>query len=1326
MYKALLRTIHIIIFLFLVFLQAQEKFESSNLKTKKQITFHNLNVDNGLSQNSVVSIAQDSIGFMWFATQDGLNKFDGRSFKYFNKQFEDVTKLDYSRLGKIYIDKMNKMWIITNSGNLELYNPENRDFSPIGNLSNTSNLFQDSDLNYYVGTYGEGLFLIDRKTKDTTQLFKKEDQTKIVYDFLELNDKIIIATSNSVVEIKKNNFSYNKIIPEREENIHYSTLKKLKDNKIAIGTYSHGLFILNEKDDTFLKFTGFKNQPLPDNLNIESTLLDKYDRLWIATYGKGVYVINFEDKIIENYMVQGSNPYALHYNDCLTLFEDLTGNIWVGSDGGGLSYYDEHLLKFNVLTNDQLPRDVYVDVARAISVSPADNNIWVGTSGKGLTIINYPNKEFKTLSTKNSNLKSNRIMSLKHIDDELWIGYQDKGLDILDKNERCISFNKKAEQELISTPIWSILQTSEGNVWLGTGGKGLLLFNKSEGIKKRFLNDLDDEKTLTSNNIRAIIEGEKDILWIGTEDKGLCVFNTKTDQFSRIAAIPDKIKSLYYDEETHVLWIGTNGNGLKKFNPETREVKTYTIDDGLPNNVIYGIISDKNKNLWLSSNRGIAMLQVDEPIPTITTYDKYDGLQTLEFNTGAHFKDHKGVIYFGGIEGINWFKPDQLTLNPVKPKTIINMFYIFDKHVPLSSNNVFEHDENTMSIGFSSLHFSQPNLNNFKYILENYDKDWSQPTNRNSAYYSNLLPGTYTFKVMSSNYDGIWNETPAEFTFTIKKAWYNTNLAQIIYVVLGILTIILIYRYFKWRWYVTTKLRLEHAETKRLKKLDKFKSRLYSNLSHEFRTPLTLISGPIENQLNNPRLTAEDRNELNMIKRNSKRLLNLVDQLLDLSKLESGNYKLAVAQGNINTLLKQIIAAFEFKAREKTINYKIDLHPLQNAYFDKDILEKVVTNLLSNATKYTPVNGDIFFNTKVHDGKLIISVVNTCNDLKKSEVSKLFKRYYQKDKNIDGVGVGLNLVKELCTLSHGNIVAHAITKNKIQFTVTLPIDQVYYSQHEISNIDSATEITNAQLINLEIKPESIGKTNKDKPILLIVEDDSDVRIFIASIFKNVYQVNLASNGKEGITMAKKLIPDIVISDVMMPKIDGIKLCKVLKGDEKTSHIPIILLTAKSGDESEIKGLKTGADDYIVKPFNSEKLKIKVETLIKLRKQLQKRYSASFELNDIVSTSVDEKFFKKLKTVLDNNITNPDFNAEDLSKEMLMSRMQLHRKLKSLTSLSTSEFIRTERLKLAKTLLQQNNATISEIAYKVGFNSPSYFIKSFKSIYKCTPTEFQFK
>ncbi|MCB0465858.1 MAG: response regulator, partial [Aequorivita sp.] len=1104
-------------------------------QSNKQVAFRELTVEQGLSQNSVVSIAQDSTGFMWFATQDGLNKYDGRNFTHYDIQFEDVTRPSYSKLGKIYVAKTGEFWIISNSGKLEKFNYKSDTFKSVSNIKNVNTLIQDKTLNYFLGTYGSGIYKIDNKTGDTIQFLKPKDAHRTIYDFFETFDKTIIAsTDNGFFEIDNDKYVFREIL----SGTNFSALSQSENNILYLGSYGKGLFIKHPNDTGFKQFTGFKDSKIPKDLIIQDLLVDKRNQLWIATYGQGVYLVDFENKTIQNFTENKNNPYALHYNDVLSLYEDNTGTIWLGTDGTGLSYFDEYLVKFNVLTNDQVPLNVNVDVIRAIT-KDSENNIWLGTSGKGLTRFNIEKQDFYTYTTQNATLLGDRIMSLLFDDGYLWIGHQTHGLQLLDAKGNITSFKETA-----SFTIWKIYKDKKGTLWLCTRDHGLIQFDKNLGIVQQFTNE---NSKLTTNNIRTIEHGGDDELWIGTETDGLFKFDFKTGEIEKIKNINSNVKSLYFNGS--VLFIGTNGDGLQVFNPKEKIVQKYSTQDGLPNNVIYGILPDEEGYIWLSSNKGISKLKIEKnTISEIENYNNYDGLQAFEFNTGAYYKDDDGILYFGGLEGLNWFNPNQLTTNPIKPKTVISGFEVFNKEKALIENQKLNYNENTVTFTFSSLHFSQPERNQYKYKLINNDADWIASGNNNVAHYTNLPPNTYEFQVISSNYDGVWNTDPATYSFTILKPWYATNFAKVIYAVLFLLFSFYLYSYLKWRWQIKNQLRLEHEETERLKKLDELKTKLYTNISHEFRTPLTLISGPIENQLAKSKISKDDKKELTLVKQNADRLLSLVDQMLDLSMIDSGQRKLTIKQGNLSILLKQLISAFQYKASEKKITITSKIHELKNVWFDKDIIEKVTSNLLSNAIKYAPNESTIAFEANRQEEMLVLSILNKTNNVGKKDLSKLFQRFYQDNNLSEGVGVGLALVRELVTLSKGTIIANNIDDDKIQFTVTLPINNTAFEDEVITNEENIT-------ITEPTAKQKTKNSNKDKPVLLIVEDELDIRVFIISTFMNDYQIVEAENGKIGIEKALKEMPDLIISDIMMPEVDGIQLCNTLKTNELTSHIP---------------------------------------------------------------------------------------------------------------------------------------------------------------------------
>jgi signal transduction histidine kinase/DNA-binding response OmpR family regulator len=656
--------------------------------------------------------------------------------------------------------------------------------------------------------------------------------------------------------------------------------------------------------------------------------------------------------------------------------------------------------------------------------------------------------------------------------------------------------------------------------------------------------------------------------------------------------------------------------------------------------------------------------------------------------------------------------------------------FIANEPFDMSNSAKLGPQQHTLSFTFSSLQFSLPKKNEYQYKLMNYDDEWIHAGNTNFARYSFLPAGDYQFKVKSSNYDGIWNNNPAHFSFSIAPDWYLTLWAKLAYVLLLIATAYWIYSYLKWRWSMKLNLQLTEKEAQRLKHLNKFKSQLYTDISHEFRTPLTLISAPIDAKLGEGNLSDFDFANFSMVKRNTNRLIALVDQLLHLAKLEKGKIKLKISKGNLGLFLGALASSFTYRAALKNIDYNVDIGELDMLWHDEDTIEKIITNLLSNAFKYCPEYGTCSFTAQKLNHEVQMDIKNTIDKSSEINLDKIFTRFYQNDEYTEGAGIGLSLVKELIELYNGKITVRIEEENqRIHFMVLLPAERSLFKKGFIVEHTKETKVSLAKNISetVSLQPDDTKKKcdNEELPILLIVEDHKEVVDFLISVWKNKYQIFTANNGKIGIKTALEIIPDLIISDVRMPVYDGVQLCNTLKMDERTSHIPIILLTAGLSEEAELKGLQSGADDFITKPFKLRILDKRVENLLASRKALRSRYNQEniVQVKDIAITPTDEIFLNKLQKILDENLSDTNFNATFLSKQLHMSRMQLHRKLLAYTGHSTSSFIRLQRLKQAVQILKTSDATINEVGYTVGFNTPSYFIKCFKETYKKTPLEY---
>ncbi len=1287
---------------------------------QQQYSFRQLTVKNGLSQNSVVSIAQDSLGYLWLATQDGLNRYDGRSIKQYTFQFTDITRPNFSRLGKIYVDREGNIFIIPSDHMIYKYNRNEDKFLQVGSITNASTIWQDDSKKYWVGTIDGEIFTMEDDFSLTTSNVNTKLAGQIKKIGVESKDGQFILSEKSLILLNNKTRVYKEIFLEtllgEKMLTNLSNAVFDKNGKLWIGYHGDGIFYYDENTKSIrrLQYSNFEGY-LPQDLTILDLFFDRVGRLWITTYGDGLYLVDFANGKIIHFSEKKEDPRALHYNDILCAFEDSSGTLWFGTDGAGASFYDADLEKFNSFTNYQTPSNINIDVVRALTVDKQEN-IWIGTSGKGLTKYEPATNSWVTYTTQNSDIASDRVMSLHHdVEGSLWIGTQSGGLSILDSNGSFKSFNTTSELTSPATTIWDILEDHGKKIWLATRDNGLIQFDKDLGLQKQHHEFKVGDSIVVRRNIRVLLEDSKHNLWIGTDEQGLIRFEPNsekaiiyTTENSHLSS--NKIKSIFLDERD-ILWIGTSGEGLDAYDIRNDEFYNFSTDDGLSNNVIYSILKDKSENLWMSSNKGITKFSLNKDfksIPEITNYNNYDGLAT-EFNTGAYYKHRDGQLYFGGLDGFYWFDPQSISENKYLPETAITQFKVLNKTKSIYDGLPLKHNENTVDFTFSSLQFSEPEKNQYKYRLLPFEEDWVYSGNKNYVRYTRLPPNEYEFQVVSSNYDGKWNENPEKFAFTINAPWYFNVWSKSLYILLILLTALLVYRYLKWRWKMKLDLQLKEEEAVRFRELNEYKSKIYTEIAHEFRTPLTLISGPIESKLSEPGISEEESKKFTLIERSASRLTILVDQLLQLARLEEGKFQLKNKPGNLGLFLKALAASFEYEAEQKNIDYSYQIGDTPTVNYDEEALEKICSNLISNALKHGKKNGHCSFEGLFSEEKLTIVVTND-TDGQLLDRQQLFERFYQKDKTVTGAGIGLSLVQELVRLYKGEIKVDQHKKN-IKFILTIPL--------QISKIDIPPSVA------FKEAEEDFELENNQKPILLVAEDNKDVSDFIVSEFEKSFRILRAKNGVSGIKKAIKNVPDIIISDIKMPLKDGIELCNILKTDERTSHIPIILLTASTDRQSELKGLKAGADDYVTKPFKIKILEKRVDNLVKSRQLLRERYSQEGFLKpkDIAITPTDELFFENLQTVMDEHLGDSQFNAEKFSGLMGMSRMQLHRKLMTYTGLSTSAFIRSQRLKQAVQILKTSDATINEVAYTVGFNTPSYFIKCFKETYKKTPSEY---
>jgi signal transduction histidine kinase/DNA-binding response OmpR family regulator/ligand-binding sensor domain-containing protein len=1040
---------------------------------------------------------------------------------------------------------------------------------------------------------------------------------------------------------------------------------------------------------------------------ISSVTTDRSGTLWLGNWYQGIYKLDPHAKKFSAFSIRKNKTDILEGKRILAVYEDKAGEIWIGGELGGLYRYNRKTGKTSFYEIKDGNFESWLENYIWDIFQDSKGNFWIGTQA-GLCSFNP------------------KTGSFKHIQQPLDINL---GLGTTAK----------------------IHEDASGKLWLVTRN-GLLVHFKPDTYETEFypLNyPVNYSQESPNRSYPDLIEDPRGFLWIGwvfDQGKGgVLKFDLGKKELSFIKQLEKfNISSLCIDDG--ILWCATNGQGLIRYDTKANTKSFIGIADGLLSNTIQGLEQDTSGNLWLSIPSGLTRYNPKKG--TFSHYYKEDGFFTNEFTYSAHSKSRNGEMIFGSLHGVVTFHPDSIKNSKYVPLLVLTDLKIHNesvgvggnsplrKHISVSDEVVLAHHQNDITITFASMDFNHPERIKYSFYLENFEKDWRKPGLERTAYYTNLDPGEYVFKVKGTNSDGIWNEAGSSVKIIILPPWWATWWAYTAYIVLIIATLYLLRRYELHRQQLKNELALEHEQTEKLQEIDRMKSRFFANISHEFRTPLTLILGPSERIL---KKTSENdtKKQAGSIKQNASRLLGLINQLLDLSKLEAGELKLRASVGNIVSFIKGVTLSFESIAERKDITLIVNTTNEEiEMYFDKDKMVKILSNLLSNAFKYTAEGGEIVVSiNETYTNSVTIRVKDTGIGIPKEEIPKLFDRFYQVDssqtREHEGTGIGLAHTKELVELHHGTFSVDSKINEWTEFTIELSLGRDHLIDDEIAEpsemmeeetiIDEEKNLFTTTRVQTEVSNNFVD----DKTQILVVEDNEDVRKYIVDSLSEEHQIAEAENGVEGKRIAEELNPDLIISDIMMPKMDGNELTRLLKNNESTSHIPIILLTAKSEQESKIEGLETGADDYLTKPFDTRELLVRIKNLIEQRKKLQEKFRREITVNpkDITVTSIDEQLLQRAINAVENNISDPDFDTTKMAREVGVSRMLLHTKIKALTGQSTGEFIRTLRLKRAAQLLQQGSGNVTQVAYDVGFQNLSYFAKTFRKQFGKSPSHY---
>lgn len=1305
-----------------------------------QIGFKQYSSNNGLANNTVFSISQDADGFMWFGTADGLSRFDGHSFRSYYFDPDNDNSVPGRSISQLFTDQEGGLWVIAD-GRLGRFEKGSDTFRSYLSGRSLAMILYQSEQDLFLGTRA-GLMKFDREQDkfETVELFNKELNHPLIYHMVKIPDAMWWLFTNKGVFTTKD--LLNPIDLKREDIISDTLdaslirgVKTDKQGKIYLGLFGEGITIINpskgiidplELDLSSREVLGIEwsdqqelwigteqgvniydpqegtiqvykqnhadNWSLSDNA-VYPVFRDKHDNMWVGTYFGGVNVHLKNGNYFRHYKA-GSAPYFLSGKAVSQLAEDRKGNLWIGTEDGGLSRLNPSEQSIAHFIADGSPGTLsYVNV-HALLLDTNDD-LWVGTYLGGLNRFDGKVFEhFKADPTKKYSLNSNNIYALAQNGQQLLIGTTE-GMSSFDLETQQFS---RVHGLPVSSHVYDILIDDDQEIWVATYGNGLFLKTHK---KNEFtaLENLIDQKFADRipRNVIFLSKTRKNLLLIGTVDEGLYTFDLTTKQLSN-----------------------------------------YSLQEGLPSATVYSAIEDNFGHWWLTTNNGL--VRMDPISMDLRIFTGKDGLGLDQFNYKSGFKHSSGNLFFGTVDGLVMIDPTRVRTNDRKPELKLVDFQLFNRSVKTNDKSgilktsiqdteslELDHRQNAVGFEFSIIDFTSPKGNKYAYKLEGYEDQWNYTGNYNKANYSNLPAGEYLFRVKGSNGAGVWNEEGIQLPIRVNPSFWSSSWGYILYAFLFSIFLYTSYRMVSKRRKEKWSLIREREERERLQEINKMKLEFYTNLSHELRTPLSLILDPLARIIEeNP--GTETQNELKMIFRNAQKMLELLNQLLDFRKSESAKFQLKVDEHSITEFFKVIHDRFTAIMKSKGILFEIEINAETDAlYFDKDILEIIVSNLLSNAVKYTLQPASVKLKVAVNEQETVrIEVVNGVTMMKPDQLSRIFDRFYQTEQDATkiGSGIGLALVKSLSILHHGEVHASFTQEDETCFRVEIPGNkEAYLSEMRIPVKEEKNDLITESFISVtegnsvvEFRPEIS---------LLIVEDNSELRDYLQEKLGKHFKVLTAENGVAGIQLAKKFQPSLIISDIMMPKMDGLELCAKIKEAIETSHIPVILLTARTGHENQLEGWRQGADLYHEKPFNTELLIEQIHGLLRQKKQYLARFEKEYgiEVKEVTRSNRDEEFLKTALEIVYQHLDNSDFNISEFTRAMSVSRSMLHMKLKEITGKSSTEFIRFIRLKEAAKMLVSSSISISEVADRTGFSDLSYFSKSFKKQFGSTPSDY---